>query len=60
MKIPQSYWTAVNNMNRHQLVCVLEGHAIGCDDGGDTDDELRQAIIDNIEQGEIDPSEIGE
>ena len=49
----QSLWTALNRMDRTELERILQDHGFHCDDR-ESNDELRQAIAANVEDGTID------
>jgi len=44
--------TAINNLDRHQIVEILEGYGFGFSDSETTDD-LREALRDNVMEGTI-------
>lgn len=48
-------WKAVNWLDRSKVVEILESYSFQCYDNESTD-ELRQALVSNIEDGTIDPS----
>lgn len=51
----QDIWRKVNWMDREDIVRVLEDHGFACHDS-ESDDELRQALVSNIEDDTIDNS----
>lgn len=51
-KLNYDVWKSVNWMDRHQIVDLLESASIQCYDTESTD-ELRQALVDNINDGTI-------
>ena len=51
----QATHTAINQLDREQIVKILEEYGFACYDSESTD-ELREALRSNIEAGTIDPS----
>jgi len=51
----QATHTAINQLDREQIVKILEEYGFACYDSESTD-ELREALRSNIEDGTIDPS----
>jgi len=58
-RVPQEWWTALNWMDRSQLEDILAGVGIASYPK-ESDDELKQAIISNIQDGTLDPSVLDE
>ena len=50
-------WKTVNWLNRSQIVRILENHGFACYEK-ESDQELRQCLVDEVMSGEIDPSEL--
>lgn len=48
-------WKEVNWMDREKIVAILESYGFACYDK-ETTDELRAALVANIEDGTIDPN----
>lgn len=57
MEISQDIHTALNWMDRAEIVKILEGISIQCYDH-ESDQTLRDAVIQNLEDGTLDPSGI--
>lgn len=56
-QISQEIHTALNWMDRSEIVAILEGISIQCYDH-ESDAILREAVIQNIEDGTLDASSI--
>ena len=56
-QISQEIHTALNWMDRSEIVAILEGISIQCYDH-ESDAILREAVIQNIEDGTLDPSSL--
>jgi len=57
MEISQDIHTALNWMDRAEIVKILEGISIQCYDH-ESDQTLRDAVVQNLEDGTLDPSDI--
>lgn len=53
----QATHTTINWLDRGKIVAILEGHGIACHDTESTD-ELRDALRENVMDGEIEPYEL--
>lgn len=58
MPVPQEWWTRLNRMSRREIEAVLESISIQSYDT-ETIKELKEAVIANLEDGTLIPSDIG-